>query len=96
MWKVNFLAIWIWLAVTVAVLTGCEGAWNNPYPPQATNANVMYSSFSERPKHFDPARSYSSNEYEFIGQIYEPLQISAASSPLCQAINEYDVDHLDV
>ena len=72
MWKVNFLAIWIWLAVTVAVLTGCEGAWNNPYPPQATNANVMYSSFSERPKHFDPARSYSSNEYEFIGQIYEP------------------------
>lgn len=32
----------------------------------------MYSSFSERPKHLDPARSYSSNEYSFIGQIYEP------------------------
>ncbi|NOX08483.1 MAG: ABC transporter substrate-binding protein [Gammaproteobacteria bacterium] len=32
----------------------------------------MYSSFSERPKHLDPVRSYSSNEYAFIAQIYEP------------------------
>ena len=31
------------------------------------------SSFQERPKHLDPARSYSSNEYAFIAQIYEPL-----------------------
>jgi len=34
--------------------------------------SVFYSSFSERPKHFDPAKSYSSNEYAFIAQIYEP------------------------
>ncbi len=33
---------------------------------------MLYSSFSGRPKHLDPARSYSSNEYTFIGQIYEP------------------------
>lgn len=33
---------------------------------------ILYSSFEERPKHLDPVRSYVSNEYAFIGQIYEP------------------------
>ena len=33
---------------------------------------MLYASFRERPKHFDPARSYSSNEYAIIAQIYEP------------------------
>ncbi|MFV1951620.1 MAG: ABC transporter substrate-binding protein [Nitrospinota bacterium] len=45
---------------------------NNPYSPDESEQNILYSSFSERPKHLDPARSYSSNEYAFIGQIYEP------------------------
>ena len=27
---------------------------------------------AERPKHLDPAQSYSSNEITFTGQIYEP------------------------
>jgi ABC-type transport system substrate-binding protein len=46
---------------------------NNPYPAASVdNQAVLYSSFSERPKHLDPAKSYSSNEYVFIGQIYEP------------------------
>ena len=35
--------------------------------------NILYSSFSERPKHLDPVRAYSANEYQFIAQIYEPL-----------------------
>ena len=34
--------------------------------------SILFSSFSERPKHLDPAVSYSSNEYAIIGQIYEP------------------------
>ena len=46
--------------------------WNNPYPPEQRGANILYSAFSGRPKHLDPVRSYSSNEYQFIGQIYEP------------------------
>ena len=33
---------------------------------------MVYSSFSERPKRLDPVSSYSSNEYQFIAQIYEP------------------------
>lgn len=52
--------------------TPAFGAWNNPYPESEAGANVIYSSFSERPKHLDPARSYSSDEYTFIAQIYEP------------------------
>ncbi len=55
------------------LFAGCgDGAWNDPWPAADHTANVLYSSFEERPKHLDPARSYSSNEYAFIGQIYEP------------------------
>ncbi|MGE3481138.1 MAG: ABC transporter substrate-binding protein [Gammaproteobacteria bacterium] len=56
-----------------AGLAGCGGQpWNNPYPAAEAGANIVYSSFEERPKHLDPARSYSSNEVTFTGQIYEP------------------------
>ena len=58
----------LWLGL----VAGCSDSWNNPYPGSDTNASVLYSAFSERPKHLDPARSYSSNEVEFTGQIYEP------------------------
>ncbi len=46
--------------------------WNNPYQIADDGENILYSSFSERPKHLDPARAYSSDEYSFIAQIYEP------------------------
>jgi ABC-type transport system substrate-binding protein len=46
---------------------------NNPYRSSDKKANIYYTTFSEPPKHLDPARSYSSNEYDFLGQIYEPL-----------------------
>ncbi len=55
------------------LLSGCKSSeWNNPYPAAQEGENILYSSFSARPKHLDPVRSYSSNEYAFIGQIYEP------------------------
>jgi ABC-type transport system substrate-binding protein len=47
-------------------------SWNNPYPEKEFESSVFYSSFRERPKHLDPARSYSSDEYVFVAQIYEP------------------------
>ena len=62
----------ILLAVGVGLVAGCSDNWNNPYPGSEPDANVLYSAFAERPKHLDPARSYSSNEVEFTGQIYEP------------------------
>ncbi|MEE8342487.1 MAG: ABC transporter substrate-binding protein [Gammaproteobacteria bacterium] len=61
-----------WLAV-LTMLTACgEANWNNPYPASDAHKNISYSSFADRPKHLDPARSYSSDEYRFIAQIYEP------------------------
>jgi ABC-type transport system substrate-binding protein len=60
---------WLFLLL----LSGCgQTPWNDPYPASQRGQNIRYSAFSERPKHLDPARSYSSNEVEFIGQIYEP------------------------
>lgn len=47
-------------------------SWNNPYPKEHDSENIFYSSFSERPKHLDPIRSYGSNEFAFIEQIYQP------------------------
>ena len=61
------------LGLLVLGLAGCgESAWNDPYPAADAAANVYYSSFAERPKHLDPARSYSSDEYAFLAQVYEP------------------------
>ncbi len=60
------------LGISLSLMAGCSDSWNNPYPGSAEEANVVYSAFTERPKHLDPARSYSANEAEFTGQIYEP------------------------
>jgi ABC-type transport system substrate-binding protein len=62
----------ILLGVSLGLVAGCSDSWNDPYPGNDTSTRVLYSAFSERPKHLDPARSYSSNEVEFTGQIYEP------------------------
>ena len=59
--------------VLLLMLSACSDTpWNNPYPAAEDGANIFYSSFDERPKHLDPAQSYSSNEWLFISQIYEP------------------------
>jgi ABC-type transport system substrate-binding protein len=52
---------------------GCNiSQLNNPYSSAPNGETIIYSSFAERPKHLDPAISYSSDEYGFICQIYEP------------------------
>jgi oligopeptide transport system substrate-binding protein len=65
---------WIGVSLLVALLlAGCgQSPWNNPYRAADRDANFLYASFSERPKHLDPVRAYSANEYAFIAQIYEP------------------------
>jgi len=57
----------------LTALSACSGApLNSPYPAEDAEEDILYSSFSQRPKHLDPAQSYSSNEITFTGQIYEP------------------------
>jgi len=51
------------------------GGWilNDPYPASEASDKIYYTSFSIQPKTLDPAKSYDSNEYQFIAQIYEPI-----------------------
>jgi ABC-type transport system substrate-binding protein len=55
------------------VLTACDvSQLNNPYTDIDDARSVLYSAFSEQPKHLDPVVAYSEDEYRFIAQIYEP------------------------
>lgn len=63
--------VWLLLLLVVA-LAGCGEIWNQPYPKAQEGQKVLYSSFADRPKYLDPARSYSTDESRFIDQIYEP------------------------
>lgn len=59
--------------LSTLLLSACDQAWNDPYPNQSAKANTIYTAFTEQPKHFDPAISYSADEWAFIGNIYEPI-----------------------
>jgi ABC-type transport system substrate-binding protein len=58
------------LSLVALIVSACT---NNPYRPEEAGRNIYYDTFAEEPKHLDPARSYSADEYEFISQIYEPV-----------------------
>jgi ABC-type transport system substrate-binding protein len=60
------------LFLPAVFLAGCGEVWNDPYPSQDAGRNILYSAFTERPKHLDPVQSYSEDEAEFNSQIYEP------------------------
>src|SRR3989304_4520168 len=61
------------LFTALALFGACtKTPWNNPYRADESDKNILYPSFMERPKHLDPAVSYSANEYDIIAQIYEP------------------------
>jgi ABC-type transport system substrate-binding protein len=65
------LSVIFW-AASYSCAAWASGQLNNPYPDDEQEQAILYESFSERPKHMDPAVAYSSNEYAFISQIYEP------------------------
>lgn len=62
----------------ILIAAGCSTP-NDPYRSlddgddgADKGVTVFYTSFAEPPKHLDPAKSYSSDEYDVIAQIYEP------------------------
>lgn len=63
----------VFVLLLVVLLPACSGGlWNNPYPAADDGKPILYTAFTERPKHLDPAQAYSENEYEFLAQIYAP------------------------
>ncbi len=68
--RLNFAKSSTACVLAILALTSCDRAWNNPH--SNFEKNILYTAFSERPKFLDPARSYSSNEYAIIAQVYEP------------------------
>ena len=54
------------------LLAACSSEQNDPYPASERGENILYSAFTERPKHLDPVQSYSEDEATFTAQIYEP------------------------
>lgn len=54
------------------LLAGCGAVWNDPYPAAERGQNILYSAFSQAPKHLDPVQSYAEDEAVFTYQIYEP------------------------
>lgn len=69
----NNLIVLLGSLLAFLLLTACDRHnWNNPYTPEDTARNTLYTVFTERPKHLDPVQSYSSNEIQFTAQIYEP------------------------
>ncbi|MBE2260140.1 MAG: peptide ABC transporter substrate-binding protein, partial [Rhodobacteraceae bacterium] len=53
-------------------LAACSSEQNDPYPKAERGQNILYSAFTDRPKHLDPVQSYSEDEITFTAQIYEP------------------------
>ncbi|SFP78665.1 ABC-type transport system, substrate-binding protein [Nitrosomonas cryotolerans] len=70
--KKNIKVQW-WMLLIVVLIPACDHHnWNSPYPLKDAGKNILYNTFTERPKHLDPVQSYSSNEIQFTAQIYEP------------------------
>jgi oligopeptide transport system substrate-binding protein len=95
-----------YFSIVLFILVGCDlPAVNSPYSQQADDDVILYTSFSLRPKHLDPAKSYSSNEASFTGQIYEPpfqyhylkrpyklVPLTATSLPSVRYFNEQNIE----
>ena len=70
------------LSGLILLLAACGHQQNDPYPASERGKNILYSAFTERPKHLDPAQSYSEDESIFTAQIYEaPLQYHYLKRP---------------
>ena len=41
---------------SVLLLSACGQVWNDPYPASDAGRNILYTAFTDRPKHLDPAQ----------------------------------------
>ncbi|MBU1666905.1 ABC transporter substrate-binding protein [bacterium] len=70
------------LLLLIMVNPLCSDVWNTPHQPSKVKEKILFSAFSFPPKHLDPVVSYSMNEWQIIGQVYEPpLQYNYLKRP---------------
>ncbi|MGE0432135.1 MAG: ABC transporter substrate-binding protein [Planctomycetota bacterium] len=84
------------LLVLLLLPCGCGGNGGNgghgmppnyPYPAADAGRDIYYYYYITPPKTLDPARSYSADEYDVIGPIYEaPLQYHFLRRPYSRAL----------
>jgi ABC-type transport system substrate-binding protein len=60
------------ILLLACLAAGCADVWNDPHPAADRGGNILYSAFTERPKHLDPVQSYTEDEARFTQQVYEP------------------------
>lgn len=65
------VALWCILGAMCLAMTGCDGPINSPYPASQSDEEIYYTYYREPPKHFDPARSYSEDEYKVMMRVME-------------------------
>jgi hypothetical protein len=54
------MAIRFFLIIGLLLVSGCDiSELNNPYPESENQQAILYQSFSERPKHLDPAIAFT-------------------------------------
>lgn len=68
---------WTW-PILLLVASSC----NSPYPASDEGANILYMSFTDEPRHLDPARAYGGVAYSLICHIVEaPFQYRLLERP---------------
>ena len=66
----------------LSLLAACGQSWNDPYPVADGGRNILYTAFTDRPKHLDPAQSYTEDAIAFTAQVYgPPLQYHSLKRP---------------
>jgi len=72
------------LLLLVFLLSACdEKPWNNPYPDHERGSNILYTAFTEQPRHLDPAKSYMEDEWALLANIFAtPLQYDYLKRPV--------------
>ncbi|MBS0370357.1 MAG: ABC transporter substrate-binding protein [Proteobacteria bacterium] len=91
-----------WLVAFTLLVAGCGQVWNDPYPAAERGQNILYTAFTQRPKHLDPVQSYSEDEAIFLSQIYEPplqyhylkrpFQLEPMAAVQMPLLREYDAE----
>jgi len=62
----------VWRFAPLLALAAVSCLCNSPYPKAEREANIVYTTFADEPRHLDPAQAYGGVAYGLICNILEP------------------------